>query len=125
MNHFEGLHPILTANYRLDWLTKFKLPAVTQLRAELNQPSNLEATSRWINETMRRVMGGSELCWGLGDKQGKLMGIITITNLDHDGVDVRIKTMHPFNMQFNESEVRDSIESLLHGISHHINSWQS
>ncbi|UQS86265.1 GNAT family N-acetyltransferase [Nicoliella spurrieriana] len=122
--NFEGLHPLMTAHYRLDWLTKAKLPAVMKLNRALGHPSSLQATSEFVNETMRKIMAGQLLCWGISNRDEQLIGLVTIKNLAEPEVVVTTKINPAFKAGFNGAEVKDSIASLLSGIHHQVGTWR-
>lgn len=60
MSSFEGYHPLLTPQFRFDWLTNFRLKQVAQLTE-----NDLAATAEWINATMRDTMSRVALTWGI------------------------------------------------------------
>ncbi|HIW71361.1 MAG TPA: GNAT family N-acetyltransferase [Candidatus Levilactobacillus faecigallinarum] len=60
MSSFEGYHPLLTPNFRFDWLTQFRLKQVSLLTRR-----DLADTAEWVNGTMRATMGRTALTWGI------------------------------------------------------------
>ncbi|MFD1454709.1 GNAT family N-acetyltransferase [Levilactobacillus lanxiensis] len=60
MSSFEGYHPLLTPQFRFDWLTQFNLKNVADLTA-----NDLGATADWVNATMHDTMDRSALTWGI------------------------------------------------------------
>ncbi|WP_024746685.1 GNAT family N-acetyltransferase [Levilactobacillus namurensis] len=60
MSSFEGYHPLLTPNFRFDWLTQFRLKQVSQLTHQ-----DLAETAEWVNATMRHTMARTALTWGI------------------------------------------------------------
>lgn len=60
MSSFEGYHPLLTPNFRFDWLTQFRLKQVATLTRR-----DLADTAEWVNATMRATMSRSALTWGI------------------------------------------------------------
>ena len=60
MSSFEGYHPLLTPQFRFDWLTQFRLKQVAALTHQ-----ELAATAEWVNHTMRQTMGRTALTWGI------------------------------------------------------------
>ncbi|MEJ6399736.1 hypothetical protein [Nicoliella lavandulae] len=123
MNNFEGLHPIMTASYNLDWLTKYKVKDVETLRTNLNADQGPADSSTFVNDVMRKIMDGQQLCWGISDKAGNLIGIVAIYDLSHPAVDVHYQVASAHQASFNAAEVKTSIDSLLAGINHQIDQW--
>lgn len=83
MAKFELYHPILSAHYRLDWLTTFTLKDVYALRADAalaaqsNRPvaSSIQDAAKTLNRAMLAVMENRALLYGIGDRQsGALLG---------------------------------------------------
>jgi len=60
MPSFEGYHPLLTPNFRFDWLTQFRLKQVAALTQK-----DLADTAEWVNGTMHSTMDRSALTWGI------------------------------------------------------------
>ncbi|GEO67452.1 GNAT family N-acetyltransferase [Levilactobacillus spicheri] len=60
MSSFEGYHPLLTPNFRFDWLTQFRLKQVATLTQR-----DLADTAEWVNGTMRQTMSRTALTWGI------------------------------------------------------------
>ncbi|MCP9332553.1 N-acetyltransferase [Lentilactobacillus hilgardii] len=93
MDSFEKFHPVLTAHYTLDWLTRtqvkrvddlFNQPNFTTVSAE-KLPNQIFDTVKGINHVMQRVMNTTELTWGITDSNdGSFKGIITISGFNRD-----------------------------------------
>lgn len=60
MSSFEGYHPLLTPQFRFDWLTQFRLKQVAAVTHQ-----DLAQTAEWINTTMRQTMSRNALTWGI------------------------------------------------------------
>lgn len=88
---FEKYHPLLSAHYRLDWLTLFKLKEVYALRHDPAQAAQsgretdatIEDTARYVNQAMRLIMRNEALLYGIGDKKTQVMlGSICLWQFD-------------------------------------------
>ncbi|MCX2455106.1 GNAT family N-acetyltransferase [Lacticaseibacillus nasuensis] len=93
MAQFEQYHPILSAHYRLDWLTTFKLKDVFALRhdaqaaAQSDRPvaTSFEEAARTLNRAMLDVMNNNALLYGIGSRQtGALLGSFAIAHFAAD-----------------------------------------
>lgn len=91
MPGFEKFHPVLTKHFRLDWLTASPVKNTDQLlnKATLKtkdyddiKPSTVLATVDLVSGIMRQVMNSKQLTWGITDSHNRLVGIISILNLD-------------------------------------------
>ncbi|MHA8110197.1 hypothetical protein ACYATP_01580 [Lactobacillaceae bacterium Melli_B4] len=124
MSTFEGLHPIMTAHYTLDWLTQFKVKDVDQLRKTLFTDQT-DDPSDFINSVMRKVMDGDQLWWAISDKQGQLIGLVVIDDLTNSQVNVNYQIIPAAQSAFNADEVKASVDSLLAGINHQVGQWKA
>ncbi|UQS84162.1 hypothetical protein [Bombilactobacillus thymidiniphilus] len=74
MIKLRNLHPLMTANYMLEFLSY--LPG--QQIQELLQ-TNISQTSAFIQQAMHQIMTNESVTWGITTKnKQKLVGIITI-----------------------------------------------
>lgn len=90
MSKFEKYHPVLTANYTLDWLTQTPVKQIFDLyqgptfetSLTVDRPKDILETVHNVNHTMQKVMGEQELTWGITDSAtGDFLGIIKAFNL--------------------------------------------
>lgn len=73
MKKFELYHPMMTANYTLDWLNAFTIKEVNRLRANPDVAKTalrstdltLEATVDYVQKAMQQVMSNKSLMWGI------------------------------------------------------------
>ncbi len=90
MSLFEQYHPVLTPNYKLDWLTK--TPVVEMLNSfnlkttihtiDFNLPTEVNHIITFVNQTMSQVMNEQELTWAITDRHtNAFLGIVKITQL--------------------------------------------
>ncbi|UQS84428.1 hypothetical protein MOO46_04010 [Apilactobacillus apisilvae] len=82
MKSFEGIHPILTNNFRLDWLTEFKLQDVIDFQKKSDPESDIASTGNFINAAMIDVMRKKALLWGIENKEThQFIGMGGIANI--------------------------------------------
>ena len=76
MSQFEKYHPILTAHYALDWLTKSRAIDVFHLyQLSGTTPLDMPTTATQINQTMREIFRDQKLVWGVSDRSsGQFVG---------------------------------------------------
>lgn len=69
MAQFEKYHPILTAHYTLDWLTKARAIDVQTLDQQATSTTAaLTTTAAQINQTMRLIFRDQQLIWGVTNR---------------------------------------------------------
>ncbi len=91
MNSFEGLRPIMTQHFTLDWLTKFKLPEVIHFQQRTDTNADVHNTSDFINATMNDVMSKKALLWGVMNQQThEFVGMAGIANLNQEEVTIYV-----------------------------------
>jgi RimJ/RimL family protein N-acetyltransferase len=89
MKTFEGLRPIITEHFYLDWLSHFKLKDVFAFQQISNPSITITITSNFINATMKDIMQRQALVWGVQDKQSQqFIGIVGLANLNHHKITV-------------------------------------
>ncbi|WP_268912419.1 GNAT family N-acetyltransferase [Lentilactobacillus sp. SPB1-3] len=90
MSKFEKYHPVLTANYTLDWLTQTPVKQIFDLyqgatfetSLTVQRPKAIIDTVKNVNQTMQKVMSEQELTWGITDSNsGDFLGIIKAFHL--------------------------------------------
>lgn len=69
MAQFEKYHPILTAHFQLDWLTRFRVNAINELRIKNGHHEGIVETADFVNRQMSQIMKANALVWGIGDRE--------------------------------------------------------
>lgn len=95
MRSFEGLRPIITKHFYMDWLTEFKLQSVINFQKQQDEHTDIISTSNFINAIMNNIMSQKALLWGVMDKQTKnFIGVAGISNLQSDSPIVYINVLN-------------------------------
>lgn len=82
MSAFEGLRPIITEHFYLDWLSHFKLKDIFDFQKIKDSRITIAITSDFINATMKDIMQQQALVWGVQDKQNhQFIGMVGLANL--------------------------------------------
>ncbi len=136
MRSFEGLRPIITEHFYMDWLTEFKLQSVIDFQKQQDEKTDIMSTSNFINAIMNDIMSQKGLLWGVMDKETKhFVGVAGISNLQSDAPIVYVNVLnistdaelelikrivqfkHQYwpdkNSQFNISPLNDEIKAAI------------
>ena len=136
MRSFEGLRPIITEHFYMDWLTEFKLQSVIDFQKQQDEKADIMSTSNFINAIMNDIMSQKGLLWGVMDKETKhFVGVAGISNLQSDDPIVYVNVLnistdaelelirriiqfkHQYlpdrNSQFNISPLNDEIKAAM------------
>lgn len=113
MIKFERYHPILSAHYRFDWLTGFKLKDVYALRANQQQAAlsgrevdqKIEDTAYYVNQAMRLIMRNKALLYGIETRStAKFIGSFCLWNFSED--------LQQAQLRFELTDQTDAAEKL-------------
>ncbi|CAI2635226.1 hypothetical protein AKUA2003_11270 [Apilactobacillus kunkeei] len=139
MRSFEGLRPIITEHFYMDWLTEFKLQSVIDFQKQQDEQADIMSTSNFINAIMNDVMSQKGLLWGVMDKDTKqFVGVAGISNLQSDAPIVYVNVSnissdaeielikriaqfkHQYwpdkSSQFNVSPINDEIKDVINAL---------
>lgn len=95
MRSFEGLRPIITEHFYMDWLTEFKLQSVIDFQKQQDEKADIMSTSNFINAIMNDIMSQKGLLWGVMDKETKhFVGVAGISNLQSDAPIVYVNVLN-------------------------------
>ncbi|KOY71084.1 hypothetical protein [Apilactobacillus kunkeei] len=95
MRSFEGLRPIITEHFYMDWLTEFKLQSVIDFQKQQDEKADIMSTSNFINAIMNDIMSQKGLLWGVMDKETKhFVGVSGISNLQSDSPIVYVNVLN-------------------------------
>ncbi|KPN80721.1 hypothetical protein RZ76_01670 [Apilactobacillus kunkeei] len=95
MRSFEGLRPIITEHFYMDWLTEFKLQSVIDFQQQQDEKADIMSTSNFINAIMNDIMSQKGLLWGVMDKETKdFVGVAGISNLQSDAPIVYVNVLN-------------------------------
>lgn len=114
---FEKLHPLMTARYRLDWLTQFKLTDIMAIWHLSTEKNEALIAAKAVNQKMSDVMQNRTITWGILDQQTKKMvAIISISGLttQEATIDLDIKESALSSFDF-----ADLLDYLLQLLNHH------
>lgn len=83
MSQFEKYHPILTAHYAFDWLTKARSIDVLRLYQRADAAMTIQTAAEKINQTMREIFHDQKLVWGVTDRtDGHFVGQVGFDPID-------------------------------------------
>ncbi|WP_220729320.1 hypothetical protein [Apilactobacillus zhangqiuensis] len=95
MRSFEGLRPIITEHFYMDWLTEFKLQSVIDFQKQQDEKADIMSTSNFINAIMNDIMSQKGLLWGVMDKNTKhFIGVAGISNLQSESPIVYVNVLN-------------------------------